>query len=262
MKKYILGLAVLAGMLFTACDTDNVGTIYTTTAQNISFENAEPSAVVTKASSITVPVAIIRSNTASDYTVHYTFSTEDGNVLSDKSGGTATFKAGEWSTTISIDAANMEPGTSYTCKLTLSEEDVNTADTIIGTSINAATTITVMCDYDWENLGTGVYTSELFEDSWDQPVYRAKGTNVYKLPDCVYKGYDIQFELSDDGNSLVSFEPQKMGYKHATYGMVYFYAEEMVREGNVLSFPMYGLVVYNGSLATLWSGFTESIQLP
>ena len=122
--------------------------------------------------------------------------------------------------------------------------------------------ITVMCDYDWEELGTGVYTSELFEDSWEQPVLRAKGTNVYKLPDCLYKGYDIQFELSDDGNSLVAFEPQKMGYKHSTYGMVYFYSEEMARVGNVLNFSMYGLVVYNGQLATLWSGFTESIQLP
>ena len=189
MKKYILGLALFAGMMLTACDTDNVGTTYTTSAQNISFENAEPNTVVTKASSVSVPVAITRSNTASEYTVHYTFSTEDGTVLTDKNGGTATFAAGEWSTTISIDAAGMEPGT--------------TADTIVGGSINATTIVTVMCDYDWEELGTGVYTSELFEDSWEQPVLRAKGTNVYKLPDCLYKGYDIQFELSDDGNSLV-----------------------------------------------------------
>ena len=69
MKKYILGLAVLAGMMFTACDTDNVGTIYTTNAQNISFENSEPSAVVTKTSAVSVPVAITRSNTASEYTL-------------------------------------------------------------------------------------------------------------------------------------------------------------------------------------------------
>ena len=33
-----------------------------------------------------------------------------------------------------------------------------------------------MCDYDWEELGTGLYTSELFEESWEQPVLRAKGT--------------------------------------------------------------------------------------
>lgn len=262
MNKILMGLAIIAGGLLTSCDTDNEGTIYTTSAQNISFENAEPSTFVTKSTTASVPVAIVRSNTASEYTVHYTFSTEDGAVLTDKNGGTATFAAGEWSTTISIDAAGMEPGTTYTCILTLSDEDVATADTIVGGSINATTTVTVMCDYDWEELGMGVYSSELFEESWDQPVLRAKGTNVYKLPDCLYEGYDIQFELSDDGNSLVAFEPQKMGYKHATYGMVYFYAEEMTRTGNVLSFPMYGLVMYNGSLATLWSGFTESIRLP
>ena len=59
MKKYILGLALFAGMMLTACDTDNVGTTYTTSAQNISFENAEPNTVVTKASSVSVPVAIL-----------------------------------------------------------------------------------------------------------------------------------------------------------------------------------------------------------
>lgn len=262
MKKYIFGLALFAGMMLTACDTDNEGATYTTSAQNISFENAEPSTFVTKSSTATVPVAIVRSNTASEYTVHYTFSTTDTENLSDTNGGTATFAPGEWSTTITIDAKDLKPGTTYTCKLTLSDADVATVDTIIGSSINATTTVTVLCDYDWEDLGTGLYSSELFEESWSQPVYRAKGTNIYKLPDCLYEGYDIQFELSADGNSLVSFEPQKMGYKHATYGMVYFYAEEMTRTGNVLSFPMYGLVMFNGSLATLWSGFTESIQLP
>ena len=44
--------------------------------------------------------------------------------------------------------------------------------------------------------------------------------------------------------------------------MVYFKAMGMERDGNVLSFPMYGLVEYNGGMAALFSGFTETIVLP
>ncbi|MBO4841629.1 MAG: hypothetical protein J5524_11110 [Bacteroidaceae bacterium] len=260
MKKYIL--AVFAGLLLASCDTDNIAALYETNAQNISFENEEPATVVTKASEITLPVTLMRSNTKGTYTAHYTLETADEGIFTDKSEGVAVFADGEWKTTITVDAANMQGGTLYSFTLTLSDEDIETTDTILGKSNNILTTVSVMCDYDWEELGTGYYNSELFEEGWDQPVYRAVGTNIYKLPDCLYKGYDIQFELSEDGNSLVNFEPQQMGYKHGTYGMVYFYAEEMEREGNTIKFPMYGLVMYNGQLATLWSGFTESITLP
>ena len=258
--KYIIGLFAFVGLM-TSCDKDNVGGIYTPYTQNISFESDEAVDILTSESSADFTIRLVRNITKGEYTVHYVFDTEDGDIFTDENGGTVTFADGQAVAVISMKASNMEKGVEYTGTLTLSDEDIETADTIIGNPI-VITNITVMCDYDWEELGTGYYNSQFFEEGWDQPVYRAVGTNIYKLPDCLYKGYDIQFELSEDGNSLVNFEPQQSGYEDDTYGMVYFYAEEMEREGNTIKFPMYGLVEYNGRLATLYSDFTESITLP
>ena len=152
MKKYIFGLALLAGGLFTSCDKDNIATIYQSNSQNVSFENDEAS-VTTKASSASVTITLTRSNTAGEYTAHYTLTTSDGGIFTDKNSGTATFAAGEWATSITIDAANMQGGTLYTCQLQLSSEDAATADTVLGTETNTTVDISVMCDYNWTSLG-------------------------------------------------------------------------------------------------------------
>ena len=86
--------------------------------------------------------------------------------------------------------------------------------------------------------------------------------NIYRLPDCYFEGYPIVFSLSDDGQELVAWDIQATGYKHKTYGMVYFAATGMTRTGNVLKFPMEGVVEYNGGWGTLFKDFTETLELP
>ena len=71
-----------------------------------------------------------------------------------------------------------------------------------------------------------------------------------------------QFSLSDDGQELAGWDIQATGYEHSTYGMVYFAAAGMTRTGNVLSFPMQGVIEYNGGWGLLYSGFTETLVLP
>ena len=44
--------------------------------------------------------------------------------------------------------------------------------------------------------------------------------------------------------------------------MIYFTAVGMTRAGNVLSFPMQGVVEYNGGWELLYDGFTETLELP
>ena len=218
MKKYILGLAVLAGGLFASCDTDNEGAIYSTTAQNISFSSAKPATVVTKASSVTVPVSIVRTNTSGEYTAHYTLSSDEAGIFTDSSNGTITFAAGEWSKTINIDAANMKGGTLYTCTLTLSEADVLTTDTVLNKKNNAVTTIRVMCDYDWVAVGKGFYSSpEWWEEEYDVDIEKAEGTNLYRIKDLFAKGYDIQFTIGAD--NVVTVLPQE-SWVYTGYGPV------------------------------------------
>lgn len=85
-------------------------------------------------------------------------------------------------------------------------------------------TVNIKRDYTWLNIGTGYYASQLFGEGWD---------------------------------------PQPTGYDKTDYGMLYFAAAGMERKGNVLSFPMQGLVVLDGGKwGVLYQGFTETLEMP
>lgn len=71
----------------------------------------------------------------------------------------------------------------------------------------------------FKSIGTGSFTSEFFEDSWSQEVLKAEEADYYRLPDCYYSGYPIEFSVKD---GKIAFAKQAMGYKHPTYGMTYW----------------------------------------
>lgn len=122
--------------------------------------------------------------------------------------------------------------------------------------------VTVSRKLTWKSIGTGVYTSELFGQGWDQEVQKADEGNIYRLPDCISSGYPLIFSLSEDGQTLLGWDIQPIGYNTSSYGMLYYKATKMTREGNILSFTMNGLVKYNGGWGKLYSGFTETLEMP
>lgn len=123
-------------------------------------------------------------------------------------------------------------------------------------------TVNITRDYTWLNIGTGVYTSQLFGQSWPQPIQRAKEANVYKLLDCITEGYPMIFTLSADNQTLEAWDPQPTGYEDGANGMLYFVAAGMQRNGNILSFPMIGAINVGGSLQAYYQGFTETLEFP
>lgn len=119
---------------------------------------------------------------------------------------------------------------------------------------------TITRDFVWEFLGEGVYTCWLFGESWPQPVYRGEGTHLYKLPDCIAAGYDIQFELTDDEQHLAKpIEKQETGYIHSDYGMISIEAaaDDIVREDNIIYLPF----KYTVSAGSFGANY-DSIELP
>lgn len=119
---------------------------------------------------------------------------------------------------------------------------------------------TITRDFVWEFLGEGVYTSWLLGESWPQPVYRGEGTHLYKLPDCIAAGYDIQFELTDDEQHLAKpIEKQETGYIHSSYGMISIEAaaDDIVREDNIIYLPF----KYTVSAGSFGANY-DSIELP
>ncbi len=167
------------------------------------------------------------------------------------------FAAGESKKTINVPFS-MLGGTTENVTVKVAPESA----TVYGVS---ELKFTITRDFVWEYLGIGVYTSWLL-GSWKQPVYRGEGTNLYKLPDCIAKGYDIQFELTEDGQHLAKpIASQETGYIHSSYGMISISngigadnkAMDITRDDNIIYLP----VSYKVSAGSFGTDY-DSIELP
>lgn len=267
MKKHIFNLlasAILGLGLFSACDKDAEGEIYTGTG--FSFASTAMSAEVTAEDNGVVQVPVYRSTTEGEATVQLTIddAAVDEGILS-LTNPTVTFAAGEGVAYAELSFGSLDRlsgANRYQATLTIADAAQ------VSVSGEASITVSVQRQLTWVNIGTGVYTSGFFTSgdgspaSWEQPVEKALEGNVYRLPDCIVEGYPMVFTLSDDGQSLLSWDIQATGYEDETYGMVYFMATGMTREGNVLSFPMQALVDLGGEYARFDIVFTETLELP
>ncbi len=214
LGKYILGLALVAAGL-TSCDQDNIGAIYEPTVANVSFISASQSAL-TQESNLTVPVAIGRATTNGTYTANVTMTdASEGITLKSQQ---VTFADGEGMAYAVLEFANMEKGVEYTCNLTLSDADKSTANKDFGEQVST-TAVSVMCDYNWINMGNGFYSSpEWWEEEFDVPIRHAEGTNIYRMMGLFQSGYNIDFTINDDNTVTVPGQPS---WVHSSYGAVW-----------------------------------------
>lgn len=251
INQYFLLMMLASLLAFTSCSDDIVrepSPIPTEGVQAYVYAEATNLTFVpTDAYSFTLNVA--RQNTQAAATVHLIAEGEGFTVPS-----SVDFAAGEDKKEVLI-AFDQPVGSTRTLTISIPEEESYIY-------ANAQITFTITLDYTWEDFGTGTYTSQLFGQSWPQPILKAKEGNVYKMPDCITEGYPITFTLSDDGQELIGWDIQPTGYEDADYGMVYFLPTGMTREGNVLSFPMQGLVVLDGGYGILYNGFVETLEMP
>lgn len=171
------------------------------------------------------------------------------------------FAAGESKKTVSVPFSILG-GTTEEVTISVAAESA----TVYGVS---ELKFTITRDFVWEYLGEGVYTCWLFGDSWTQPVYRGEGTQLYKLPGCITEGYDIEFELTEDGQHLAkAIAKQETGYNHSSYGMVSISSSvdeagnvvDIQREDNIIYLP----VSYTVSAGPFGDGSIkyDSIELP
>lgn len=168
------------------------------------------------------------------------------------------FSAGEGSKTVSVPF-NITGGTTEEVTISVAEQSA----TVYGVG---SAKFTITRDFVWKLLGEGVYTCWLFGQAWPQPVMRAEGTNRYKLPDCIAVGYDINFELTDDGQHLAApIAKVETGYVHSSYGMVSVEGGtdsdgnpyDIAVEGNIIYLPM-KYTVSAGSFGVDY----DSIEMP
>lgn len=88
----------------------------------------------------------------------------------------------------------------------------------------------------FKSLGEGVFTTSFFGESWPQEVLKAEEADYYRLPDCYYKGYHIEFSIQD---GKLDFAKQAMGYKDPDHGMTSWdprQSDGSVIDGKTLTF--------------------------
>lgn len=123
-------------------------------------------------------VKVARQKTEEAATVHLSTDAAGVNLPA-----TVDFAAGEAVKDVQV-TFDIPIGSSLAVTITIPEEEGYVyADNTV--------TVNIARDYTWLNIGTGVYTSSAFGQSWPQPIQRAKEANVYKLVDCIVEGYPM-----------------------------------------------------------------------
>ena len=265
MKLYkSLFLTAVAALAFTSCSDEGYWEKYEMTETQYSFVQSSQSFNLSAADALpTVTVALSRSTNKGEEKLP--LSVVFDNEIMSVADTNVVFADGSYTAelVVNIDEANIVMGTTYKANISFVLDSINFFEHNYSISGNKSHSISVKKDYTWVEMGLGYYNSQLFGQGWDQPVLYAKEQpNRYRLPDCIYSGYPFEFVLSEDGQELLEWDPQPTGYKDSTYGMMYYSPASMTREGNTLSFTMYGLVVYNGGFAALYQGFVETVVLP
>lgn len=262
MKIYLIKICVaitLCLVALTSCNTDAEGTIYKINGDELAFASTQMNVEVTADDNGVIKVPVYRGNTNTEGTAN--ISIDEATIaegIFSLNNSTVTFAKGEAIGYVELEFGsinNLGATDKYEIVLTIDSEEQLSPSQLGKMKVLAQRKLT------WESIGTGIYTSEIFGDSWPQPIEKAAEGNIYRLPSCIVEGYPIVFSLSDDGQTLVGWSDQETGYKHSTYGMVYYRAIGMVREGNTLSFHIYGLVAVSGGWGKLAEGI-ETLEMP
>jgi hypothetical protein len=212
INKILLGLAVAMLGVMTSCNTDVEGVTYSPMGQNVSFETSAPATVTTAETSVVIPVRIVRSVVANEYTANFTTKASEEGIFTNDANGAVKFEAGQGVAIINVKADNLAKCVDYTYTLKLSEAEVAGRDTITNTQ-NDSIVIKIHSDYNWISGGSCTFVDYTFAENGqgakDVPIQHAEGTNLYRIVQpfiAVYgKGGNgfttdtgIQFTLNND----------------------------------------------------------------
>lgn len=232
MKKHIFklfALAVISLSFFSSCNTDAEKPMYDVTKTEYAFARTLQSVEMLPTDGNKIIVPIYRNTTVGTSSVNVEMSASVEGLFT-LANATATFEDGKASTDIVInydDINALAAGTTYKLTLSFAEENASPS------KVNSIT-VSAQRKLTFKTIGTGVFTSEFFGESWEQPIEKAEEANVYRLPDCYVSGFPIIFSVDDAGN--ITMGDQETGYVYSTYGMVSIHLVQSKIEGNTYKF--------------------------
>ena len=123
LNKYLCGLLIAAMGGLTSCNTDVEGEYYplgNNDSKYVSLEAESQTVQISKdESSVTIPVSIVRSNTANALTVNFTTDASHEGIFSNDAGNSVTFQPGQATVTFNVMANNLEKEVPYNYAISL-----------------------------------------------------------------------------------------------------------------------------------------------
>ena len=211
MKK-ILFLASIIGLLFVTFACQQEREIYTLGDRvEASFPSTLINFAMVTADGNQIQLEMWRGNTKGAIAVPVTITNSTGGVFTPQKSQ-FDFADGENKAYLKFTYPNINNfgGEKYSITVAITNNDQVSYGGYKTIKITAQRKLT------FQTIGTGLFTSEFFEDAWPQVVQKAVEADYYRLPDCYYTGYPIEFSIN---SGVVSFAKQPMGYNHSTYGM-------------------------------------------
>lgn len=252
MKKIVF-LTTIVGLLFTISSCEQKQEVYQLSDKP---EASFPSTLVgykmeaTDGNQITVEMWRGNTKGAASVPVTITYNT-DGVFTPEKNQ--FDFADGENKAYLKFTYPDINDfgGETYVINIAITDENHVSPNGIDKIKVSAQRKLT------FKSIGIGKFTSEFYEDSWDQEVQKAEEAEFYRLPDCYYKNFPIEFSAAD---GKISFSKQPMGWNHSTYGMVSWdprYLDDCKIDGKTYTFVA-AFVVDAGS----FGGFYEVLEMP
>lgn len=252
MKKHIFklfALAVISLSFFSSCNTDAEKPMYDVTKTEYAFASTLQSVEMLPTDGNKIIVPIYRNTTVGTSSVNVEMSASVEGLFT-LANATATFEDGKAATDIVInydDINALAAGTTYRLTLSFAEENASPSN------VNSIT-VSAQRKLTFKQVGVGIFTTEFFGASWEQPIEKAEEANVYRLPDCYVSGYPIVFSMDEAGN--ITMSDQETGYVDSTYGMINIRLVQAQVEGNTYMFTL-KYFVSAGSLGT----FVETFEM-
>lgn len=254
MKKLYFILLIL-GLAIVSCDQDNIGEIYKPESPYVAFSSSVvPQNFLTADNNYSVMVQIVRSDLSGQATANVTLEMNDDiEGVFDLESTTVSFADGQakaYAKVVPVIAPDkINPAKTYKFRLTLTGDNVS--------ELYNTTTYTALFNIDYQNAGTGNFSSEFFEDAWSVDLMKADLGNdltVYKAIGLYEDGYDIVIVVSG-GNVTVA--GQAAWYYDDDYGEVFVSGTGTV-SGKVLTLKLTHYIpdVY------AWDEATETLTLP
>ena len=176
INKVLFGLTVVVAALFSSCNKDNEGAVYSNQSNaGVSFTASTLTAVEVPASNPVFDVEIVRGNTVGAATGTLTASLIANKVaLPGVTVSNYSFADGENSTTVSVNISPLEVGVAGSLTLTIAD-----ADASVG-GVKSAT-MKVSKAYEWKSLGKGQFYDNFFGMTSQPEILKAEGFDRYRV---------------------------------------------------------------------------------